>query len=163
MPSILFDTTIISGLAKRDLDPLEVQAAAQITQWARRSEVTVGATTVSRDELNEIPIEHREPHDEVYDALMVFKTGSAVTYLDPNTSSVVTNPVYHLLRGILPDDADAKIVAIGEENGFDYLVTDDQRTMLSRREAVQAICSIKLLRPTEAVSEISTRLSERST
>ncbi len=163
VPSIFFDTTIISGLAKGDLPQAELRAAAQIMKWAQSGQVTVGASTVSRDELDEIPLSKRGPHDEVYNTLSAFKTSSGVTYFDPNTNSVVTNPIYGNLRLTLKDEPDARIIAIGEEHGFEYFVTDDRKTILSRRSDVEAICQIKPRSATEAVKEISMKLSQRST
>ena len=157
MPSILIDTNMISGIAKRDLPPQELKAAAQIMGWVQSSWATVAASTVARDELDRIPLSKRGQHDVVFNALNVLKTHSGVTYFDPNSGSVIENPTYKSLRNLLPDEPDARMLAIGEEHGQEFFWTFDHKSILSRRSQVEAICSIKPRLGTEIVAELSQR------
>ncbi len=157
IPSILVDTNIVSGLAKGDLPASELEAVGQLLGLVATGDVTVTGTTVMRDELDQIPMPARAPHDAVYNTLRVLKTCSGVTWLDPATSQVVENPTYTDLRAILPDEPDARMIAIGVEHSQDYFMTHDRKSVLNRRADVEAICPIKPRLPTEIVAELAQR------
>ena len=157
VPSILVDTNIISGLVRGDLPPDQTQAVVTIVGMMQKSDVTLAGSTVMRDELNGIPVQWRSPHIAVADTLRTLKTDSGVTWLDPNSGSVVENPTYAALRRNLPDEPDARMIAIGEEHHQDYFMTDDRRSVLSRRERIASICSIKPRLPTEILAELLRR------
>jgi len=157
IPSVLLDTNIVSGLVNADLPPEQMQAVEQIVGMMERSDVTLAATTVMRDELYKIPARWRGPHDAIANTLHTLMTSSGVTWLDPNTGTVVQSPVYASLRRILPDEPDARMIAIGVEHSQDYFMTDDRKSILNRRAQVESVCSIKLRRPTEILGEILSR------
>ncbi|PYR24412.1 MAG: hypothetical protein DMF98_15495 [Acidobacteria bacterium] len=154
VPSILVDTCIVSGLAKGDLPPAELQAVMQIVEMMKRSEVTLAGTTVMRDEPNKIPARNRGPHDAVYNTLRILRTSSGVTWVDANSGTVRRNPVYNNLCGILPDEPDARMLAIGVEYSQQYCMTDDRRTILRHRATIASVCSIKPRLPTEILGEL---------
>ncbi len=122
----------------------------------------MAASTVVRDDLERISLPERAPHDAVYYSLNVLKTSSGVSYVDPNSGSVVENPIYANLRHALRDEPDARMIAIGVEHGQEFFWTFDQNTVLSRRSDVEALYPIKLRLGTEIVAELSQRLSPRS-
>ncbi len=157
VPLILLDTNIVSGLAKGDLPAQEARAVVEIVGMMTRSDVTLAGTTVMRDELNGIPEPARAAHDAVYRTLRILKTNSGVTWLDPNTGAIQQNPVYQRLCDVLPNEADARMIAIGVEHNQEYLMTHDQRTIISRRSAVEAACPIKPRLPTEILGELLKR------
>jgi hypothetical protein len=156
-PAILVDTNIVSGLVKGDLPHDQAQAVVTIVEMMQRSDVTLAGTTVMRDELNKIPARHRSPHIAVADTLRTLKTSSGVTWLDPNTGAVVESPTYSALCGILPDEPDARMIAIGEEHRQDFFMTDDRASVLKHREQIASVCSIKARRPTEVLAELVRR------
>jgi hypothetical protein len=80
-----------------------------------------------------------------------------VTWLDPNTGAVVESPTYSALCGILPDEPDARMIAIGEEHCQDFFMTDDRASVLKHREQIASVCSIKARRPTEVLAELVRR------
>src|SRR5438445_3049321 len=157
VPSILVDTNIVSGLVKGDLPREQAQAVVKIVEMMQRSDVTLAGTTVMRDELNKIPAPHRSPHIAIADTLRTLKTASGVTWLDANSGAIVESPTYAALRRNLPDEPDARMIAIGEEHHQDYFMTDDRRSVLSRRERIASICSIKPRWPTEILAELTQR------
>jgi hypothetical protein len=130
IPSILADTNIVSGLARRDLPLAEQQAVIQIVEMVNRSAVTVTGTTVMRDELDRIPEPYRGPHDAVYNTLRTLKTSSGVTHVDANTGTIVRNPIYAQLCCVLPHEPDARMIAIGVEHGQEFFMTHDRRSIL---------------------------------
>lgn len=156
IPSIMVDTNIVSGLAKGDLPREQAHAVVKIVEMMQRSYVTIAGTTVMRDELNRIPVQHRNPHIAVADTLRTLKTASGVTWLDPKSSAVVESPTYAALCRILPDEPDARMIAIGEEHRQDFFMTDDRETVLKHREQIASVCSIKPRRPTEVLAELQT-------
>ncbi len=115
----------------------------------------MAASTVARDELDRIPLSNRGPHDSVFNTLNVLKTHSGVTYLDPNSGSLIENPTYRSLCSVLPHEPDARMLAIGEEHGQEFFWTFDHKSILSLRSQVAAICSIKPRLGTEIVAELS--------
>ena len=157
VPSILVDTNIVSGLAKGDLPPEQMEAVVTIVGMMQRSEVTLAGSTVLRDELNKIPAQHRGPHDAVANTLRTLKTNSSVTWLDPNIGVTVGSMPYAGLRKVLPDEPDARMIAIGEEHRQEFFMTDDRRSVLSHREQIASVCSIKPRRPTEILAELTRR------
>jgi hypothetical protein len=157
VPSILVDTNIVSGLVKGDLPREQAQAVVRIVEMMQRSDVTLAGTTVMRDELNKIPAPHRSPHIAIADTLRTLKTVSGVTWLDPNSGAVVESPTYTSLRRILPDEPDARMIAIGEEHCQNFYMTDDRKSVLNHREQIASVCSIKARRPTEVLAELTQR------
>jgi hypothetical protein len=123
----------------------------------KRSDVTLAGSTVMRDELNRIPAQYRSSHLAVADTLRTLKTSSGVTWFNPNTGSVVTSPAYAALRSMLPDEPDARMIAIGEEHRQRFFMTADRNSILTYRERIASICSIKPRRPTEVLAELIQR------
>jgi len=122
-----------------------------------KSAVTLAGSTVMRDELNKIPRPARDKHDAIYNTLNILKTSSGVTWVDANTKQVLQNPVYTRLCKILPDEPDARMIAIGVEHGREYFMTCDERSILRLRSKVEAACPIKPRRPTELLGELLRR------
>jgi hypothetical protein len=58
------------------------------------------------------------------------------------------------LCSILPDEPDARMIAIGEGHRQDSFMTDDRASVLKHREQIASVCSIKARRPTELLAEL---------
>ena len=85
-PTLLLDTSVISGFVKRDMKPEDAAAFATIADMAQNGAVTIVGSTVTKEELNRIPDSFRVAHLREYQTLEKIR-GSNVTWLDTNPSS----------------------------------------------------------------------------
>lgn len=138
LPTLLLDTSVISGLVKHELSPEDEAAVHKLLEMAAGGRVTITASTVSREELERIPVTYRSSHLEAYEALQKIQASSV--WLDTTDFSITptANPEYAVLRAILQDENDARLAYQAKKAGVDAFVTVDRRTILNKADALTA-------------------------
>ena len=138
----------------------DAQAFVQIAYKVQRSELTICASTVAREEIDKIPAEYRQDHLDEYNALRIVQ-GSNATWLDDDPGStdvgtVVEHPEYHTLREILPDEDDARHLFQAKMAGVDNVVTVDYKSILNRAGELEQRAGIRAFSPSQYVAQWST-------
>lgn len=153
MSSAYLDTCLVSALVKRDIEERELNALVEILLRFERAELALVCSDAVEDELAKIPSDDRRPHLQqlrVFERIPRLAPGG-ITRLSP-MGMPAPNPyraLWDKLQALLPDNDDAEHVFITWTNRIDYLVTVDSRTMLRHKTAVQALCGVWLVLPTE--------------
>jgi hypothetical protein len=130
-----------------------MSALEQLLAWHESGRLVLACSPVVEAELAKIPPEYSGPH---FNRLAKFRSlpkadVGGITRLGP-LGLPMGNPSYGLwrsLREVLPDEQDAWHVFVASCNRFQYLVTVDSRTMLSRKKAVLDTSGVHLVLPTE--------------
>jgi hypothetical protein len=152
-PTAYLDTCIISALVKNDVDAVEQRALDDLIARYDRGEATFICSEVVDSELAKIPENYKGPHLKM---LALFRSVPRALVGGVTRMSLMGTPTanprhqkWQRLIGILPDEEDAWHVFVASENGIKYLVTVDQRTMLSRADTVLRASGVQLVRPSE--------------
>ena len=158
-PIVVLDTCVISGIVRGDLKSEDAAALSVMASMVAKSTLTMWTSPVAREEIDRIPAEYRDAHLERYDTLRQIRA-SAATWLnlDPAWSDlkpVVHHPDYVRLRGILRDEADARMVFQAKAAGVTDFVTVDYKSVLNKASDLSTL-GIRALSPTQYVSRLST-------
>ncbi len=159
MPAVFVDTCVISGFAKGDMKPEDASAFIDMTKMVQRSELTIWASTVAREEIDRVPAEYRQAHIDEYEALRIVRA-SNTTWVDTDPEStgfgdVVENPHYRSLRDILRDENDARLMFQAKMAGLDF-VTIDYKSILNRASEVETKVGVSAVSPSEYMSQRTT-------
>lgn len=151
--SAYLDTCVVSALVKNDIDPIEQRALHELFARYEKGELALVCSQVVDSELSRIPPDYKGPQLRVLALLRSVPRAAAPrrTRLGPLGLPSV-NPRYRewkKLTAVLPDDEDAWHVFVASQNRVRYVVTVDQRTMLSRAEAVRRANGVHIVRPSE--------------
>ena len=138
LPTLLLDTSVISGLVNEDLSSQDAAAIRQLVEMAAKGRVTIAASTVSKEEIDRIPTSYRSSHLAAYGAIEKIRAYS--TWVDTCASSSGSNehPEYCAIRAILPDENDARLAFQGKMAGVSAFITVDRKTILSKTTALAA-------------------------
>lgn len=155
VPTLLLDTSVISGFVKRDMKSEDAAAFCKIADMAQKGNLTIVGSTVTKEELDRIPETLRAAHLQEYEALQKIR-GSDVTWVDANPSStgfgtLVLHPKYQALRRILKDENDARLAFQGKMAGVTSFVTIDYSSILSK-SALLAGEGINAVSPSQYLS-----------
>jgi len=158
-PTLLLDTSVISGFVKRDMKPHDAAAFAKIADMAQKGALTIVGSTVTKEELDRIPDSFRAAHLQEYQTLQKIR-GSNVTWLDTNPSSTgfgaaVEHPDYRALRGILRDENDARLAFQGKMAGVTAFLTVDYASVLNK-SGLLASHGVNAVSPSQYLSATST-------
>ena len=135
-PTVLLDTSVISGFVKQEMKPDDATAFSRIAEMARKGQLTIFGSTVTKEELDRIPSTYRSSHLEEYGTLQKIRASNA-TWVDTNPGStsfgtVVQHPDYQALRSILKDENDARLAFQGKMAGVTTFLTIDYRSILNK-------------------------------
>ena len=159
-PAVFVDTCVISGMAKGDLKSSDASAVVQMAEMVQRSELTIWASTVAREEIDQVPPEHRQAHIDQYEALRIIRASDA-TWVDTSPEStgfglVVEHPYYRKLRDTLRDENDARLVFQAKMAGLTDFVTVDYKSILNKAPDIEENVGIRAVSPSQYVSSRST-------
>jgi hypothetical protein len=140
------DTCLVSGMARADLRPAEQEALLQLLQAHKSRLIALVTSHITREELEKAPAEVRARDDVIYALLENVPA--------KRESGGEKGPVLSQLKAILPDADDARHVFQALTNGVDYFVTDDSKTIISRRAEIEARYSIMVRLPSELAAEL---------
>ncbi len=155
MPTLkaYLDTCIVSGLAKGDMQPGEVEALLRILHARKTGRVVLLTSDVVNAEINRIPPSHRTPHAAIYELLSEVPRAplhlTASRLLDGGLlqSAWREDSLFMQLRNLLPDSADAEHIFQAAKNNVAFLLTVDHRTFLKHAVAVKQLCGVQLITP----------------
>jgi hypothetical protein len=158
---VYLDTCLVSGLAKRDLAPLEQEAFRDLLHLHKRRRVSLMTSAVTKEELEALPEGVRELHEDIY-ALLGEVPISPEAIVQPLTNRMqfgvlgwsLPDATLATLNELVPDRNDARHLVHALKAGCDFFVTTDQRTIISKREPVEAQFSLKIRKPSELVAEL---------
>lgn len=154
-PSIraYLDTCLVSALVKNDLARTEQTALAAICRAFESGEVALVCSSVVEDEISKISASHKSEHMKTLKVFAAVPKGTVGGLTQLGAAGVpMANQRHRLWRQllrILPDENDAWHVYVTACNRIRYLVTVDQRTILSHRNAVLQVSGVHALSPSE--------------
>jgi hypothetical protein len=157
-----FDTCIISGLAKEDLDTAQQTALVEVLRFYKAGSVELVTSELAQEEIIRIPERHRIRHEVIYNLLANIPITRA-KWIDSGLSLLGVgggsrfDPLYLELRTILPDELDAQHIFQAIKSNADFFVTTDKRTILRHRQDLESRYALKLVLPSELVSALSLR------
>jgi len=160
VPVVLVDTCVISGVARRDMKPEDAAAFLRMADMVQRSELTMWASTVAREEIDRIPPQFRADHIREYDALRKIRASNA-TWIDsdpgsPTAGEIVQHPAYRIARRILRDENDARLVFQAKAGGVTDFVTVDYNSVLNKAAELRDQLGIRAVSPSQYLSTGST-------
>jgi predicted nucleic acid-binding protein len=160
---VYLDTCLVSGWAKRDLAPLEQEALWQLRKLDDAGSITLMTSEVTKEELAALPADARKLHEDIYDSLrkvpMSPEAAVQVTGRRPTLGflgwSLPEETLATLLQ-LVPDPNDARHLVHALKAGCDFFVTTDHKTIVSKREPVEARFSpLRIRKPSELVGELA--------
>lgn len=159
VPTVLFDTCVISAFVNSELKPEDATAVFQMAEMARRGQLSICGSTVTKEELSNIPPTYRSSHMKEYKMLSEIR-GSNTTWLDTNPSStafgtIVQDPTFQTLRNILRDENDARLLFQAKMAGITNFVTVDQRSVLNKAADIAAQVGVNVYSPSQYLASTS--------
>lgn len=154
------DTSLIVGLAKRDLRPTEHEALRELLRLGKAGRIELVTSSVTEEEISRYAGELRELQEDIYALLSDVptvpesRTDSGMLLMGVG-GGVRDDPAFAAMKELLPGVDDARHVFQALVNGVDYFVTDDWRTIVSRASEIEAQVSIHVRLPSELVTELS--------
>jgi hypothetical protein len=164
-PKAYLDNCLVGGLVQDDLDSAESDALYALIELSKEGRIDLVTSSVTRQEIELVPLEHRAPHRAVYAFLIELPTIEE-SELVPRILTAAPGLKGPLLLGhhdlgtlsrILPDWDDARHVFQAVQNGCAYLVTVDAKTILTHSDEVEAAFPILVMRPSELVAALAPR------
>ncbi|WP_447600563.1 hypothetical protein [Nitrospira sp. Nam80] len=154
------DTCVVSGLAREDLPDVELAAQDQILDAQKRRLISLVTSRVTKEEIEKIPQSYRRKHQTIYNLLADIPVAKAFRRnkpwsLLPWDLGVRLQPMLAQLITTLPDEADARHIYQAAQNGVQYFVTTDYRTILAHRAKIERIAGIKAASPREFAAIMS--------
>jgi predicted nucleic acid-binding protein len=158
--TVYLDTNIVSGLAKEDLTTDEHDALQHILEAYKQGKVSLVTSPITKEEIEEIPVEHRSKHETIYNLLIdvpiarTFRRGPRGMLglglsLRMGAGGKKLDPMFKALIALLPDKDDAKHLYHAAKSEVQYFLTTDKKTILNYRNKIKEICDVKALSPQE--------------
>jgi len=151
---IYLDTCIISGIAKKDLPVNEQIALVELLKRNKEGIIQFTTSSLSEEEISQIPEQHRPSHSIVYDLLREIKL-SNYSYSDSGLmmmgmgGGAREDAVFTELKTLLPDEPDAKHVFQAIKGSANVFLTVDSKTILKHKDILEKTYPIKMLLPSE--------------
>lgn len=160
---VYLDTCLVSGLAKRDLVPLEQDALRDLLDLHKKRQISLMTSAVTKEELAALPVDVRGLHEDIY-ALLGEVPISSEGIVQPKTNRSrsgilgwwLPDATLATLHQLVPDPNDARHLVHALKAGCDFFITTDVKTIVSKRAAVEARFSLKIRKPSELVAELAT-------
>jgi hypothetical protein len=160
----------VIGLAKEDLRRTEQDALDELIGMWEGGRLDLVTSYVTREEIHYIPEPARARHEALFARIEGIPVMEFIVRLMPqlvmtNAPPTHSRPVGPLpvpapdddlttLRGLLPDEADARHLFQAIKSGCDYFVTDDARSIVSRATEIESRYPIKIRLPSRLVTEL---------
>jgi len=135
---VLLDTCVISAFVNEEMAPAEAVAFRGLLARQAGGCLTMLASTVSLEEIQNIPLAYQSSHLHEYSA-MVKIVGVSSTASDNRD-----NPT---LMTLLPDENDARLLAQCQKEGVRVFLTLDRKTILNRASQIEAACGVMPQKP----------------
>ena len=130
---MLLDTSTISGFVNEDTKPQDYEAFCKIVEMAKNRQVTIWVSTVTKEELDNVPSTYRSSHLKEYEAFEKIRA-SETMWIDTTSGSteLTERPEYKEIQNILKDENDARLAFQGKMSGVNTFVTIDYKTILNK-------------------------------
>lgn len=125
----------------------------------KRGDLEIVSSSIAKDEISKIPIEHRSQHEVIYSLLedvplaATHKTDSGLTLLGVGGGRR-EDPLLKSLKTVLRDENDAVHIFQAAKNGCGYFLTTDRHTILRYREPIENRSRVKVVSPVELVEAL---------
>jgi hypothetical protein len=151
LPAVYVDNNIVGAVVKHD-HPEQVSAISQLLSAHEQKKICLAGSTHLLTEILRLPEQHRGPHKTLYQQIRQLPASQATWLDDASTGpSLRTDPLYPQLATILPDPVDRLHVLTAMRQGLPFFATLDQRTILSRKAALQSLTTMTFGTPAEIV------------
>lgn len=158
-PRLYIDTCIISGMAKLDLSPQEIESIEKLLETYDAGEMELVTSGIAKQEIEKVPEEFQAKHRIIY--LLLSKV--PVAHSKSTTALSVMgipgpgreDPLYAKFKQVLPDSEDAEHIFQAYKNRAQYFATVDQKTILRYRKQIEDCSGLKLGTPTELLNVIN--------
>jgi hypothetical protein len=153
------DTCLVSGIAKQDLRPVELDALHKLLVLRKGGEISLVTSHVTKEEIERLPATARGLHEGIYGLLddvpeaQEFRTDSGLTLMGVG-GGTREDPLLASIKAVLPDPDDARHVFQAARNAVDYFITDDQRTILRHADAIHERCQLAVVLPSQLVRRL---------
>lgn len=159
IPTVLVDTCVISASANSELKLEDAAAITQMAEMARCGQLLICGSTVTKEELDNIPLIYRSSHMKEYETLSKIRSSNTMR-LDTNPNStafgtIVQHPVFRTLRSILRDENDARLLFQAKMAGVLNFVTVDQRSVLNKAADIAAQVGVNVYSPSQFLASTS--------
>ena len=159
-PTAYFETSIVSGFARKQMSEQEQAATVRLFELWHEERVSLVTSSVTNDELDLVPPEHRPEHEAVYACLRKIPTVDEQTVWPRAVKAgsqvyppaVVNDPDFGPLQELLRDRPDALHIFQALKNGVDYLVTRDEATILVHAAELEAHFGVRVVLPSALVA-----------
>jgi len=154
-----FDTNIVSGIAKGDIEPEELRAAEQLLALFEDGKINLFTSHVTKNEIGKIPLGYRTKHENVLRTLESLPTADYLALdimrLNPASLGVMQHTIFEKLLELLKDKEDAMHIFQSSQNDIVDFVTVDYKTILSKKKDIFNICGVDVACPTEFISKLN--------
>lgn len=139
---VLLDTCVISAFVNDEMQPAEAAAFRGLLERQASGCLTMLASTVSLEEIRNIPLAYQSSHLREYNAMVMI---GGVASLTDNRDSTA-------LLTLLPDENDARLLTQCQKAGVRVFLTLDGKTILNRSSQVEAVCGVVPQKPSDYFS-----------
>lgn len=131
----------------------QVHRAAFPSKRTVLGQLALYASTVTREEIDRIPLEFRSSHAEEYEALSKVKA-SQTAWVEGNVDSpsfgnMAEHPDFQALRRILKDKDDARLLFQTKMASIPSFVTLDLKTIRNKSAAIANLIGVEVFTPSE--------------
>ncbi len=149
----------MGNVVKGDCKPEDLSALSKI-MGQPTSAVSFGASTLVREEIEQIPQEYRGPHVQVYETLRNFASSKVTWANESDLNTILTDRRYLKAQEILSERTDAHLVVDALNEGrrnfpsaSPYFLTTDYKTLLSHKTEIETEFPIKVVSPSQLRTE----------
>ncbi len=154
MNKIYLDTCVISGLIKNDIGKENYIALEELFF----TDLCIVTSEVAKKEISKIPDKYRKEHENIYEALNKIPT---IKHFSHNSNLMLMgvgggrsdDPLFALLKNILPDEDDALHIFQATKNQAKNFITVDIRTILKFSDKLADITSMEFYTPETFMKE----------
>jgi len=153
IPELLLDTSVVSAFVNAQMQPTEEVAFKQILEHARRGQLSIYASTVTREEIDAIPLEYRSSHLRQYEALARLRA-APTEWIETSVeahgvSNMASHPDYLALKAVLKDENDARLIFQAKMAGVHSFVTLDAKTVLNKASVIASLVGVHVHSPSQ--------------
>ena len=158
VPRAYLDTCILSRVVDGKISEPERSALSDLLVMYQSAAVDLFTSTVAEVELRAIPERYRDAYIPIYELFYSARKVEALGVTHLGLAGVPAANASHLmwsnLHEVLPDAADAEHAFVAFCNRAQVFLTVDHRTIINRRERLQAVSGLRAMTPSEFLDEI---------
>jgi predicted nucleic acid-binding protein len=166
MPSAYLDTNAQIYLVSGNAKPAEQSALVELLRRRKAAEIDLVTSPIAEEELQAyatgwspaeeaiyLLLDDVPKVDESFQMLSMFG-GGPLGSMPFGGGITVHHEVLGMLIALLPDERDARHLFQAAQNGIDYFVTCDERSILRHTAAIEALVPIRPRSPSQLLLEL---------